>query len=70
LSKEVEKAKLKDELSYLHEQQKKVRSELDAERDRCKSREERINNLTEELNRVDQEKNRLQNSLMSEKKMA
>jgi len=65
---EVEKAKLKDELSYLNEQQKKVHSELEAERDRCKSREERINSLTEELSRVDQEKTRLQNSLLSEKK--
>jgi len=36
---------------------KKVKSELEAEKERCKSRDDRISALSEELNRVDQEKN-------------
>jgi len=68
LRKEVEKAKIKDELSYLHEQQKKVRSELEAEKERCKSRDDRIKTVSDELNRVDQEKTRLQRNLLTEQK--
>lgn len=68
LRREADKAKLKDELSYLATQLQHLEEEISAENKRCRDRDERINKLTEELKRVDLTKNRLERQLSNERR--
>jgi hypothetical protein len=68
LRSEAEKARAQDELKYLGIQQSKVASEISAEKERCKSREEHIEKLTEDLERIEAEKQRIENQLKAESK--
>jgi len=68
LRSEAEKARAQDELKYLASQHSKVASEILAERERCKSREEHIEKLSEDLERIEHERQRLDNQLKAESK--
>lgn len=66
LMREAEIAKLKNELQFYTKQQGAVRSELDAERERVKDRDQRILSLSQELDRVNLEKHRIETQLNAE----
>lgn len=66
LQREAEKAKLKEELKYLQNQQTHVSQEIAAEKSRAKERDERILKLSTELARVREEEQMLQNKLNAE----